>query len=153
MAFRSKYGLRRYIDKLLAPRSRNIELQVQLNALASTARYVEQHLFATPSFPDNHSLLEYAIGQIQNDGLICEFGVYKGKSIDRIAERVEGTVHGFDSFEGLPEYWRDGFKEGKFASRPPGIASGADVCYRGHAVQSVQLFFLSMQHYRWRTQP
>jgi hypothetical protein len=40
------------------------------------------------------------------DGLILEFGVYKGTSIRHIAERVpDRQIFGFDSFEGLQEPW------------------------------------------------
>jgi len=38
-------------------------------------------------------------------GLVLEFGVYMGKSIRQIAALVDGAVHGFDSFEGIPEDW------------------------------------------------
>jgi tetratricopeptide (TPR) repeat protein len=41
------------------------------------------------------------------DGLVLEFGVYNGKSIRRIASLINQTVHGFDSFEGIPEAWND----------------------------------------------
>jgi tetratricopeptide (TPR) repeat protein len=39
------------------------------------------------------------------DGLVLEFGVRNGTSIRQIAAMVDGEVHGFDSFEGLPEVW------------------------------------------------
>ncbi|HNC53163.1 MAG TPA: tetratricopeptide repeat protein [Accumulibacter sp.] len=39
------------------------------------------------------------------DGLVLEFGVFHGKSIRQIASLVGGIVHGFDSFQGLPEDW------------------------------------------------
>ena len=41
-------------------------------------------------------------------GLFLEFGVASGASVNFIAARVPAgcTVHGFDSFEGLPERWR-----------------------------------------------
>lgn len=39
------------------------------------------------------------------DGLVLEFGVRYGTSIRQIAARVQGEVHGFDSFAGLPEAW------------------------------------------------
>lgn len=42
------------------------------------------------------------------DGLWLEFGVYSGKSINRIARHAPGPVYGFDSFEGLPEDWNRG---------------------------------------------
>jgi hypothetical protein len=39
-------------------------------------------------------------------GLFVEFGVHKGASITRIATLCpDRTIHGFDSFRGLPEDW------------------------------------------------
>lgn len=43
----------------------------------------------------------------------AEFGVYSGQSLAMIAKHM--PVIGFDSFDGLPEDWRPGFKKGKFA--------------------------------------
>jgi hypothetical protein len=40
-----------------------------------------------------------------NEGLVLEFGVGFGTSIRLISELAEQEVHGFDSFEGLPEAW------------------------------------------------
>lgn len=48
-----------------------------------------------------------AIDIAVNDGLVLEFGVRFGTSIRQIAGMVEQDVHGFDSFEGLPEQWND----------------------------------------------
>lgn len=39
------------------------------------------------------------------DGMWLEFGVYRGRSICTFAAATEKTVYGFDSFEGLPEFW------------------------------------------------
>jgi hypothetical protein len=50
-------------------------------------------------------LRAYAIGQ-RGKGLIVEFGVNKGRTVNFFAERVDDVVHGFDSFEGLPESWK-----------------------------------------------
>jgi hypothetical protein len=47
-------------------------------------------------------------------GLVCEFGVFSGHSINHIAKQVKQIVYGFDSFEGLPERWRDGVPQGHF---------------------------------------
>ena len=41
------------------------------------------------------------------DGMVLEFGVWFGTSIRQIASLVKQDVHGFDSFEGLPESWHD----------------------------------------------
>ena len=48
------------------------------------------------------------------DTLWLEFGVASGGTINYISRFTEGTVYGFDSFEGLPEKWRDGFEKGAF---------------------------------------
>ena len=48
------------------------------------------------------------------DTLWLEFGVASGKTINYISTFTEETVHGFDSFHGLPETWREGFEQGVF---------------------------------------
>ena len=48
--------------------------------------------------------------------LWLEFGVASGKTINYISNFTNDTVYGFDSFEGLPEKWRDGFEKGAFNS-------------------------------------
>lgn len=52
--------------------------------------------------------------------LFCEFGVHKGETITHVArvlvERGASVpVHGFDSFEGLPDDWFLGRKAGRFS--------------------------------------
>lgn len=46
--------------------------------------------------------------------LWLEFGVASGNTINYISKFTDETVYGFDSFEGLPEKWRDGFDKGTF---------------------------------------
>lgn len=48
------------------------------------------------------------------DTLWLEFGVYSGKTINYISTFTNDKVYGFDSFEGLPETWREGFDVGTF---------------------------------------
>jgi len=47
--------------------------------------------------------------------LWLEFGVASGNTINYISKFTDDTVYGFDSFEGLPEKWRDGFDKGAFS--------------------------------------
>ncbi len=46
--------------------------------------------------------------------LWLEFGVASGTTINYISKFSNNVVYGFDSFEGLPEKWRDGFDKGAF---------------------------------------
>ncbi len=46
--------------------------------------------------------------------LWLEFGVATGNTINYISKFTNDKVYGFDSFEGLPEKWRDGFEKGAF---------------------------------------
>jgi tetratricopeptide (TPR) repeat protein len=48
------------------------------------------------------------MGAARNDGLVLEFGVRFGCSIRLLAALAgQQAVHGFDSFEGIPEAWHD----------------------------------------------
>lgn len=62
------------------------------------------------------SILRYIFEEIKpsEKGLWLEFGVFSGKSINIISEYTKNTIYGFDSFEGLPEYWREGYDKGSF---------------------------------------
>ncbi len=58
------------------------------------------------------SVLRFAMAHAPSTGLVLEFGVRRGTSLRCLAALTEQTVHGFDSFEGLPEAWGD---------HPPGL--------------------------------
>jgi hypothetical protein len=71
------------------------------------------------SIPDVKTYpLEYVFEKMalkhKPDTLWLEFGVASGRTINYISKFTNGTVYGFDSFEGLPEKWRNGFDKGKF---------------------------------------
>jgi len=52
--------------------------------------------------------------QHKENTLWLEFGVASGNTINYISKFTKYNVYGFDSFEGLPEKWRDGFEKGAF---------------------------------------
>lgn len=59
-----------------------------------------------PAISDNHKTWIYhCVNYAKITGLWAEFGVYRGKTLQHIANKTTNTVYGFDSFEGLPEYW------------------------------------------------
>jgi hypothetical protein len=54
----------------------------------------------------NIDTLNAALKQVTRTGEVAEFGVYKGTTLTTIARHFHNqTVHGFDSFGGLPEAW------------------------------------------------
>lgn len=67
------------------------------------------------TFTTRHQLLTWACRTYDQPGSIAiEFGVHTGRSLTTIRDNFTGDVYGFDSFEGLPETWRDGFPQGHF---------------------------------------
>jgi tetratricopeptide (TPR) repeat protein len=48
---------------------------------------------------------QLAFQSATNNGLVLEFGVRHGNSLRQIAKLAAQHVHGFDSFQGLPEVW------------------------------------------------
>jgi len=50
---------------------------------------------------------ELGLRAARADGMVLEFGVRFGTSIRQVAGLAKQTVHGFDSFEGLPEAWHE----------------------------------------------
>jgi Macrocin-O-methyltransferase (TylF) len=59
------------------------------------------------------------------DGLVLEFGVAEGLSVNEINNKFNGkrTIYGFDSFEGLPEDWQPRFPQGSFKCSLPRVPS------------------------------
>lgn len=76
-------------------------------AVADSADYAEQHLSGALIFNTDRKLWDYAASSARLDsGLLLEFGVFEGRSINHFSTIfAPETVHGFDSFEGLAEDW------------------------------------------------
>lgn len=88
----------------------------RLAAAIDTCTYMDREMWECPQFQNQWHLLDTVLAQRTWDGLVLEFGVASGSTINFIAERVDGTVHGFDGFTGLPEDWRPDFPKGAFAT-------------------------------------
>lgn len=74
------------------------------------------------SIDTDYSVLREVLLNERLSGWAVEFGVYSGYSLGLIAEHM--PVIGFDSFEGLPEDWREGFPKGAFTPDPWEKAAG-----------------------------
>jgi hypothetical protein len=101
--------------------SQNIERYLYKQSLIETADFAKKNLFNAIPFDNKFKILDYALKQATNDGLFLEFGVFKGETINFISSKVKNTIYGFDSFEGLPEDWREGFEKGSFATKIPKV--------------------------------
>jgi predicted O-methyltransferase YrrM len=93
----------------------DIEAELQRRALKDTADYVSGHMVSLEPLDMHLDVLSFALKQIKDTtGLYLEFGVFTGSSINHVAEQIQTTVYGFDSFEGLPERWRNRLDAGHF---------------------------------------
>jgi hypothetical protein len=95
----------------------DIPMERRRRALTTTVDFVQRHLLHVKPAWSQFGLLSSSFQQADTSGdrLICEFGVFKGSTINHIATMTPKTVFGFDSFEGLPEEWSHGLKKGHFA--------------------------------------
>lgn len=95
----------------------NVAELMKLQCGMETAEYCIRHLPRTRAFYSAQNQISGTLRQVTLDGLYMEFGVAAGRTVNYIADRTPHTVHGFDSFQGLPEDWRTGFPKGKFAQQ------------------------------------
>lgn len=93
----------------------------RLRELLETGYWLRQHgLQNTPCFKTRAELYAYLASQCRLDQipvLYLEFGVWKGDSMRQWSDLLrhpESQLHGFDSFEGLPEEWKPGYPKGHF---------------------------------------
>ena len=86
----------------------------ELAAAVDSANYVSDRMTRARRHADRFDLLGDALRARACDGLIAEFGVFEGATINFLADQTEEAVFGFDVFSGLPEDWRPGFPKGTF---------------------------------------
>jgi hypothetical protein len=99
-------------------------LDLAIASKRESVDYIRAHMPAAQILADRYALLRFALAAAPPDGLVMEFGVEKGLSINCIARATSRVVHGFDSFRGLPQAWA-GTKEGGGAfdrgGKPPRV--------------------------------
>jgi predicted O-methyltransferase YrrM len=120
----------------------NIERKLQDLALEETARFVAAQMPAVKAFKNDFALLEHALNAaaLDNGGLICEFGVFKGTTINYLASLTSRQIYGFDSFEGLPETWRPNFEKGRFRLKKLPEVRPNVILYKGWFEDSLPKF-------------
>jgi len=77
-----------------------------LRALRRSVDYIERTMPNALGFDSQRELIGYALRTVAIGGHYLEFGVFAGGTIRFIARHIgKRIIHGFDSFEGLPEAW------------------------------------------------
>ena len=81
-----------------------IELENQ--SILDSVTFAQSNFNTTVAFESRQELWENIAPLVQNSGLILEFGVWRGDSINNFARLFpDRELHGFDSFHGLSENW------------------------------------------------
>jgi hypothetical protein len=111
--FIQSYWLKNMVKRLLANGQETLDFatlhpahSLRRKAHAETMEFIASRCPRAMSFPSQLDLLNFSLTKVTIDGLYLEFGVYRGESINRIAQKIAPKpIHGFDSFEGLPADW------------------------------------------------
>lgn len=91
-------------------------------AAIDAARFFETHFPLAENLIGKEALLRHACTLAPAEGEILEFGVMEGRTLRLLGAYFSTRlVHGFDSFEGLPEDWRHDIRSGAFSTqgKPP----------------------------------
>lgn len=105
----------------------DIREEVMRQATIETAQFVRKEMPSIEPLLTPRDLLTYALNRVTLDGLYLEFGVFSGSTISYIASiKTKVCIHGFDSFQGLPESWENAPKgqfstEGRLPSVPANV--------------------------------
>ncbi|MBP7829321.1 MAG: class I SAM-dependent methyltransferase [Kiritimatiellae bacterium] len=88
--------------------------ELKLRALQRTTDYIEKNALDAVGLDTQRDLIDYSLREVKAQGHYVEFGVFTGGTIRHMAKQLPAgqIIHGFDSFEGLPEAW-SGFDLGK----------------------------------------
>lgn len=111
--FIANYGLKHWVQKAamvarlpLGYAQSHPYTGLQDRAHRETLDFILQEMPDALAFDTPRDLMAHALSLVTLDGLVCEFGVNEGGTVSFIAKTLKDRpVHGFDSFEGLPEDW------------------------------------------------
>lgn len=113
----------------------DLELSRAFRAATSSAALVDSLMPAASACSSREEVIQAAKNAAHVTGFICELGVFRGHSLNHIAKLFpDEKVYGFDTFTGLPQFWRDGFPAGAFD------VSGEDLKFESNCVLYKGLF-------------
>lgn len=109
---------------------RSLAYASDVAAAATSTAYLQEHMQGARPMPHRLVTFDYALSLAKDvSGMALEFGVYRGETLTRIAKaRLDKEVYGFDSFQGLPEFWLPDHQAGRFGpDDPAGVQCAPDV--------------------------
>lgn len=119
--WRARHYVLRLIDRQVTRTAiksfQSFEQARQLRATFDSMDYADANMRTATVCLEKRDVLGHGLRQVRNRGLYLELGVWSGRTINFIAEHYTGPVHGFDSFEGLPEDWAMDYRKGHFATK------------------------------------
>lgn len=104
-----------------------VDRLAELAASIDSANYYSECMTSAARYEDKYALLADALEARGCNGLVAEFGVYEGRTINFLADQTPETIHGFDCFDGLPEDWRPGFPRGTFSRDVPEVRANVEL--------------------------
>ena len=120
-------GLARQLTGFEKRRRRSVKFAADLAAVNESAQFMNANLIHAEAHSSSSDVLRAAVAAAP-EGLHLEFGVASGRTLRLICESgPRGRVVGFDTFTGLPEDWRTGFRQGKFAQDSIPHIEGAEL--------------------------
>ena len=91
-----------------------MSIELMINKIESA---VKNSPVQIPNLGDFHDTYwKTVVPYVSLNGLWMEFGVFRGRSIQKISSLTNNTVYGFDSFDGLHEYWDTNNPKGVYNS-------------------------------------
>lgn len=129
------------IEKISNRYFSNIDLALMALSSRLTAEYIEDKMMSAKPFQKWSDMMDAALKAITIEGLFVEAGVFSGSSINYIAKRIRSQIHGFDSFEGLPEDWGSKYRKGHFTrgAKLPSVLANVTL-HKGWFEQTVPAF-------------
>jgi len=125
----------RIVSKIAESVLMNMDIMNAVDGAKTSAACEKEHLLEVDTFKSRRELFRHALSLLSEQGLLLEFGTYRGDSINLLAKMMPGSkFYGFDSFQGLPERWTVGTREG-------GLSTGGVLPSVRDNVELVQGFF------------